>query len=158
MKKRTYIQGYYTPKNPEKYVGDISEIIYRSSWEKKFMQWCDKNSSVIQWNSEGLAIPYYSKIEDKQRRYFVDFIIKVRSADDQIKTLLIEIKPEAETKPPRPRKRQTKNYIMEQYTFQVNMDKWEAAREFARKHDMKFTILTEYDLGIKSRGLRRGTP
>jgi hypothetical protein len=47
-----YIQGYYTPKNPAKYVGDKSTIYYRSSWEKKFMVWADSNPNVIHWNSE----------------------------------------------------------------------------------------------------------
>lgn len=35
------------PKNPEKYVGDVNNIISRSSWETKFMNWCDQNPAVI---------------------------------------------------------------------------------------------------------------
>ena len=31
-----YRSGKYEPKNPEKYIGDIHNIIYRSSWEYRF--------------------------------------------------------------------------------------------------------------------------
>ena len=40
-------QGYFTPKNPEKYKGDPTNIIYRSGWEFKFFSYCDTNESVI---------------------------------------------------------------------------------------------------------------
>ena len=39
-KNSGFIQGYFNPKNPEKYKGP-SPIIYRSSWERKFMIMCD---------------------------------------------------------------------------------------------------------------------
>ncbi|MFM2010951.1 MAG: hypothetical protein RLZZ479_1342, partial [Bacteroidota bacterium] len=32
-KKSTYRQGYYVLNNPDKYIGDPTKIIYRSSWE-----------------------------------------------------------------------------------------------------------------------------
>jgi len=28
-------KGKYTPKHPEKYIGDVKKIIYRSLWERK---------------------------------------------------------------------------------------------------------------------------
>lgn len=32
---RQTLKGRYTIQNPEKYIGDTKNIIYRSSWEKK---------------------------------------------------------------------------------------------------------------------------
>ena len=50
-------QGRFKPRNPGKYKGDPSNIIYRSSWEKKFMLWCDCNLNVLEWGSEEIVIP-----------------------------------------------------------------------------------------------------
>ena len=39
-----YHQGTYKVKDPNKYVGDPNNIVFRSSWELKFMNWCDSVS------------------------------------------------------------------------------------------------------------------
>ena len=57
-KNSRYDQGYYDIYNPVKYVGK-RPIIYRSSWEKLFMSWCENNKQVKQWGSEVTAIPYW---------------------------------------------------------------------------------------------------
>ena len=44
--------GIYKPKNPQKYKGNPTRIIYRSMWEKKFMIFCDTTTSIIEWGSE----------------------------------------------------------------------------------------------------------
>ena len=36
--------GKYQPKNPKKYIGNLSRIHYRSLWERKFMVYCDTNN------------------------------------------------------------------------------------------------------------------
>ena len=36
-------KGIYRPSNPKKYKGDSKNIIYRSLWERKFMNYCDLN-------------------------------------------------------------------------------------------------------------------
>jgi hypothetical protein len=36
-------------------------------------------------------------------------------------------------------------------TYQVNQDKWKAAREWAKKNGFEFIILTEYELGLAKR-------
>jgi len=56
----TSYKGKYTPKNPNKYAGDPSKIIYRSLWERKFMVFCDETASVLKWSSEEISIPYFS--------------------------------------------------------------------------------------------------
>lgn len=114
------------------------------------MRWCDLNPSVIRWNSEGITVPYWSEADQKNRRYFVDFVIQLKSVDGEIKSILIEIKPDAETKPPSKRGRKKEStFLKECYTYQVNQDKWRHAQEWAKKNGMEFRVLTEYDLGIK---------
>jgi hypothetical protein len=39
-------QGMYQPRNPKKYKGDPSKIVFRSSWERLFMEWLDLNPDV----------------------------------------------------------------------------------------------------------------
>ena len=48
--------GRYHPTNPKKYTGDVTNIWYRSLWERKTMDWLDRNSNVLEWSSEELII------------------------------------------------------------------------------------------------------
>lgn len=142
---RNYHQGKFTPKNPEKYVGDVTNIIYRSSWELKFIKWCDSNPAVIKYASEELVIPYLSPVDQKIHRYFVDFVIMVKTRSGDIKKYAVEIKPEAQTIPPKQRK-QTKKYLTEMSTYMVNQAKWKAADEFCKTKGLEFIVLTEKHL------------
>ena len=72
-------KGKFKPSNPKKYVGNPANIIYRSSWEKKFMFYCDTNPDILQWASEEMAIPYYNPIDKKVHKYYPDFIVKTAS-------------------------------------------------------------------------------
>lgn len=137
--------------NPEKYQGDPTNIVCRSSWETKFVKWCDRNPSVLKYASEEFSIPYYSQADQKWRRYFVDFVIQLKQSDGNIKNFLIEIKPEQQTRPPKQGKKKTKTYLKEVYDWQVNNDKWNAAEQFAKDNNMEFIVLNEYDLGISKR-------
>lgn len=111
-------KGKYTPKNKSKYEGDPTNIIYRSMWERHCFRWCDENPKVKSWSSEEVVIPYLYEVDRKYHRYFMD--LKIVFED---KTVLVEIKPEAQTKPPTGSKR-TKKYISEGYTYVKNMNKW----------------------------------
>ena len=140
--------GRFNPKNPQKYVGDYKNIIYRSSWECKVMDWLDKNPEVISWASEELIIPYLSPVDGRWHRYFPDFLIKVRTRDGGFKTILIEVKPKKQTKEPEPQKRKTKRYITEVMTWGVNCSKWKAAKEYCADRGWTFQLITEDDLGL----------
>jgi hypothetical protein len=148
MYTKTY-KGRFRVVNATKYKGDITNIVYRSLWELKFMKWCDSSISVVEWGSETVIIPYISPIDNKAHRYFVDFYIKVRTKANNIEKYLIEIKPEKFTKPPEIPKKKTKRFIDEVFQYGVNDAKWKAAFEFCKDRNMKFVILTEKDLGIK---------
>lgn len=146
---KQYHQGKYKVKRPEKYKGDPTDVIYRSSWELKFMNWCDMNSAVIEWSSETTVIPYICPTDNRPHRYFIDFKIKVRDKDGNIKTYLVEIKPDKQTRPPETPKRKTKQYIHEVMTWGKNDAKWKYAREYCKDRGYEFIILTEHHLGIK---------
>ena len=44
-------KGLFKPKNPKKYKGDPTNIIYRSSWEKQMMIYFDNNEHIVEWQS-----------------------------------------------------------------------------------------------------------
>lgn len=146
MYKGVY-KGRYKVINPSKYRGDLGEVVYRSSWELKFMRWCDTNASVLEWGSETIIIPYRSPVDSKIHRYFVDFYIKVKTKAGVVK-YLVEIKPEKFTKPPEIPQRKTRKFIEEVFQYGTNQAKWKAANEFCEDRGMKFLVLTENDLGI----------
>lgn len=140
-------KGKFTPKNPTKYKGDPTNIIYRSSWELKVMNYLDSNPGVIWWGSEELFIPYWSPVDNKKHRYFPDFISKIKRKDGTVMTYIIEVKPHKQTMPP-VQKRKTKRYLEEAATYIVNQSKWKAATEFCKDHGWEFKVITEKDLGI----------
>lgn len=142
-------QGYFKPKNPEKYKGDPTNIVYRSGWELKLMLFLDDRKDIIQWSSEELIIPYRSPIDGKKHRYYPDFVVTKINKEGKKETILIEVKPLAQTKPPKKSKNITKKYITEVKTWGVNEAKWKAATEYCKDRGWSFQILTEQDLGIK---------
>jgi hypothetical protein len=143
-----YLQGKYLVKNKAKYLGDYKNVIYRSSWELKFLAWCDNNDNVVGFSSEEIIVPYKSPVDNKFHRYFVDCFAKIKNKEGDVKSYLIEIKPKKQTKPPEIKKRVTKQYITEVTTWAVNEAKWKAATEFCADRGWEFKILTENDLNI----------
>ena len=136
-------QGKYRPSYPRKYKGDTSNIIYRSSWEYKFMKWCDYTTSVQEWGSEEIIIPYISPVDGKRHRYFPDFYVKIQN-----RKYLVEVKPFKQTLEPKTQKRNTKRYINEVVTYHVNKAKWKAATEFCKDHSWEFMLITEKELKV----------
>ena len=140
-------KGKYNPRNPQKYKGNPHNVIYRSLWERKFMVYCDNNTSVLEWGSEEVIIPYVSPLDGRRHRYFPDFYIKVKQRDKTIKKMIIEVKPKIQCGPPKTPKRRTKRYINEVRTWGVNEAKWKAAIEWCVDRGMEFKILTEDHVG-----------
>ena len=149
-------KGRFKPANPEKYKGDPTKITYRSSWEFKFFRFVDQHPDVIWWQSEEIAIPYLSPIDNRVHRYFPDVILKKRVGPDQYETVMIEIKPKSQTMPPdiskrnkTPTGRISRRYLNEVKTYGINDAKWAAARKYCNERGWKFEIMTESHLGIK---------
>lgn len=144
-----YHQGKFHPKNPEKYTGDVNNIIYRSSWELKFMRYCDRKENILEWGSEEFFIPYYDPTTEKVRRYFPDFYMKVKESDGKISRYIVEVKPKKQTiKPQRTTRKRNKTYINEVLTYEKNMAKWKAALDFCESRLIHFKVITEDDLGL----------
>ncbi len=136
-------QGKFTPRFPRKYKGDPTNIIYRSSWEYKFIVWADTSTSVQEWASEEIAIPYISPVDGKRHRYFPDFYVKVKG-----KKSLVEVKPLYQTKEPKTQKKINKKYIREVVTYSVNHAKWKAAQKFCKANGWGFELITEKELKV----------
>lgn len=149
-------KGKFKPKNPQKYKGNPTNIIYRSLWEVKVFKLCDEHPDIIEWSSEEIVIPYYSPIDGKWHRYFPDVYLKKKLDDNRYEEILIEIKPEAQTKPPDIAKRNatktgriSRRYVNEVKRYGVNDAKWQAAKQYCDTRGWKFEILTEKNLGIR---------
>jgi len=145
-KKTKYHTGHYTPKNPEKYKGNYP-IVWRSSWELKFLKWVDSTPEILEYISETVFIHYFNPVKQRMARYFPDFIIKQKKKDGSIKRYLIEVKPHKETKPPvRKQGKKKATLLYEQMSWAVNQAKWKQAQIWAKKHNMEFLIITEKSL------------
>jgi len=138
-----YRQGIFAPKHPEKYVGDPSNIIFRSNLERRFFKHFDENPDIVAWGSEEIHIPYVSPIDGQWHRYFVDVIIKTRAG----KKFVVEIKPWDQCKPPKRPKRMTSRWKKDAVTYAINEAKWSSADNFCQKNGMEFVILTEKNIG-----------
>jgi hypothetical protein len=142
-------QGYFKPKNPQKYKGDPTNIIYRSSWELKLMNRLDIDDQIVSWASEEIVIPYRSPFDNKLHRYFPDFVVTKINKDGKKETIVIEVKPSKQTKAPERQEKITKKYLTEVKTWGINTSKWKAANEYCKDRGWKFMIITEKELGIK---------
>jgi hypothetical protein len=142
-----YRQGRFRPQNPKKYGGDPTNIVYRSSYELKFMQYCDLTESVISYQSEEFWIPYRSPLDGKTHRYFPDFFLKYKDKDGKIRNLVVEIKPAKDLKEPQTNPtRRTKSWAYSVKMWAINQAKWEAAKEWCADHNYEFKIMTEKEL------------
>ena len=145
--------GKYKVKNAKKYAGDCTKVIYRSLWEKYCFKWCDEETTVKSWSSEEVVIPYLYEVDRKYHRYFMDLKITFTSGQ----TILVEIKPDKETRPPTVSGRKTKRYITEGLTYVKNMNKWKTAKEYADNRGWGFEIWTEdtlHKMGIKPKSTK----
>jgi hypothetical protein len=139
-------QGLFRCQHPEKYKGS-QPILYRSSYEIKFMRWADHNPAVLSWGSESVIVPYQNPLTQKVSRYFVDFNITLKNKNGEIKKYLVEIKPSIQTIPPKPGKN-TRSLLRRQAEYVKNQAKWHAATQFATKKGSEFVVLTEKHLGL----------
>jgi hypothetical protein len=139
------MKGLYTPKNPQKYLGDPRKIRFLSSWEHRFMVSCDMNPNILQWGSEEFKIQYWNPIKNRVANYFPDFIIKYLNSKGEIITEVIEIKPKKQSVITKKTSTYDKLHLI------VNHAKWQAAVAVCESHGIKFRVVTEDDLFGKSK-------
>lgn len=138
--------------NPTKYVGR-RPITCRSGWEIKFVRWVDSNSNILEWTSEDIVIPYLYELDNRKHRYFPDFWLKLEDKEGNVVEHIIEIKPLAQTLPPKIPKRKTKQYRERVKTYIKNMNKFDAAQRHCKilrdkGRNITFQILTEKELQV----------
>jgi len=135
-----YAQGLFTPKNAQKYVGKHAPR-YRSGWELTFMMFLDSNSSIIQWASESVRIPYRNPLTGKASTYVPDFLVLYENKYKKQIAELVEIKPK-------------KQSLIESRTASaraiaivaVNHAKWASARAWCSQNGLIFRVITEDNL------------
>lgn len=137
--------GRFLPNHPKKYKGDVSNIIYRSLWERTVMVKLDMWDVILEWSSEELRIPYRSPLDNKIKMYFPDFLVRMNTPSG-IKMAILEVKPKKQTVEPNKPKRATKHYINELMEYGRNQAKWEAARAYCAARGWEFMILTEDEI------------
>jgi hypothetical protein len=149
------LHGNFFPLHKEKYVGP-SNIVFRSSWEKKLMEYLDRNPNVTEWNSEGMIVQYTdpTRLDDEHKptvhKYFVDFNATIKQKDGTLRKFSIEVKPSAQCHAPiKTKKTDEKAFMQRMITFLRNQAKWAAANKASEQRGMKFIILTERELNIK---------
>ena len=115
--------------------------------ERRFMEWCDSNDKCYKCCSEEVVIPYISPIDNKQHRYFPDFLIQTPKG-----WFLIEVKPLTQSRPPKKlvvenlELKKKRRYIKSVQTWLINEAKWKAATKGCEKKGWSFQILTEKQL------------
>jgi hypothetical protein len=134
-------KGFFKPKHPEKYKGDPTNIVWRSTWELKYMMQLDHDPLVLEWSSESVVVPYVSPKDNKLHRYFPDF--KVKRSDG---TYIIEIKPLKDMITPI--NKGQRGYLKQLMTVAVNKRKFESAKRWCESRQYTFKLLTERELNI----------
>ena len=135
--------GKYKVVNPQKYSGvDVNNIKYKSLLERRFMKFLDLSGNVQNWCYEGIIVPYVCGTDNKLHRYFPDFLVLFTDG----RRVLVEIKPQSECSAPKKRKRKTRRYLTECFTYCKNMSKWAAAEHFCKKRGWEFKIVTDAQL------------
>ena len=135
-------QGYFRIDECLKYRGQ-GPIIYRSSWEKKFCEYCERSPDIAWWSSESVQIRYYHPITKKVHTYFPDFLLRMTDGS----TIIAEIKPKFQLVEPKPPKRRTpesvKKFARTMRDYVTNMAKAKAAKELAAKRGFRYLLVTE---------------
>ena len=140
---KNYKQGWYELLNPSKYIIPSDDVMksfhedgyvkYKSSYELKAIEFCDNSNKVELWSLEPFPIKYIKPTDNKYHRYYVDLFVKFTNGE----RVIAEIKPKNQTFLP---KNPTPYQLV---TYAINKAKWDAAKEYAERSNIRFTILDE---------------
>lgn len=164
--RKSYRQGQYVPVHPEKCLNTNGKISakppeYRSSWELKFMRYCDIRDRVLEWGSEIIKIPYYSEVDGKTHQYVTDFYFVCRPVHGEgVQKYICEVKPKSQVAnldengdvvypdPPKVKSQKALQAWQERCNvIRINNCKWQAARKWCRENGFIFKILSEEQVG-----------
>ena len=139
-KKSRFHQGVIDPRTCKKlYESQKNTLIkYQSGLELQFIKYCEAMTHIKAWANEPFSINYVSRLDNRIHEYFPDFIIENTNG----KKALVETKPYAQTVKP-----SMNDSLWAKESWIKNIDKWRAAKEWAKQHDMDFIIVTEKFFG-----------
>lgn len=145
-------QGYFDISESKKYNGRIKKVIYRSSWEKMFCMWCERNTNVVNWCSESVAIKYHCPLTNTVKNYYPDFWVKMKDG----KVWLVEVKPfkeygEIPSLPKRKTKKAMKSYTYLHNAVKVNFSKFKSAKAYCNTRGWSFLVADEKWFGINKK-------
>lgn len=169
MFNKNYLKGKFVPKNPKKclnYNGKIKnakDIVFRSSYEKIFCNFLDLDENVIEWGSEIVEIPYYSKTDNRKHKYITDFVFVSKNSNNIIEKWLVEIKPKTQVPilnekkqivyPDLPKMKRLTQKRIDRWKLHCdiltkNHEKWESAKAWCKNNNYKFKVITEDELAL----------
>jgi len=135
-----FAQGKFVPTQPAKYIGNKVPT-YRSSWEWRFMNFCDTHPGIQRWACESIKIPYRNPLTGRNSIYIPDFLIQYVDKTNATHVDVIEIKPQNQAV----LESVGKNKIR-QAQFVQNQAKWSAATAWCRQQGIRFRVVTENEL------------
>lgn len=135
-----WAQGSYSPKNPQKYIGNHNPK-YRSGWELTFMTFCDTHKNVLYWASEALRIPYKHPVTGKQTIYIPDFFVVYENKLGKKVAEVVEIKPKKQSLI------ESKGAsAKDRMIVAINHAKWQSAMAYCKSQGYIFRVITEDDI------------
>lgn len=155
----SYKQGIMLTETLIGYKGKKQKIEVLSSYEFKAIRMLQQLYSLKRidgWANEESIFKYIDSVQDKERRYFMDFTI---TKGDYV--IFVEVKPAIKLiYPKKPKQfkgqKSINNYRNLVVEFLLNQDKWKAVREWCNEQNSKigfekykFVIWTENELSIK---------
>ena len=135
-----FAQGKFVPTQPAKYIGNKTPT-YRSSWEWRFMQFCDTHPSIQRWACESIKVPYRNPLTGRNSIYIPDFLIQYVDKNNATQIDIIEIKPQNQAVLESVGKNKTR-----QAQFVQNQAKWSAATNWCKQQGIRFRVVTENEL------------
>ncbi len=135
-----WAQGIYEVKNKSKYIGNHAPR-YRSGWELTFMTFLDTHTSVLNWASEAIRIPYKHPFTGKQTTYVPDFFIVYENKYGKKYAEVVEIKPKKQSMIESKSASQKDRMVVA-----INHCKWQAAMAYCKSQGFTFRVITEDEL------------
>ena len=136
-KQGRFKQGYINPQTCKKLFPSKrnTPIIYRSSYERRFIEYLESNPKVQYWGSECTPIDYTDSYDNTHHTYFPDYVALIEGVYH-----LFEIKPYNQCIAPSPLLPKD-GYAWK--TYIKNLSKWKATQTLCESKGMKFQIITE---------------
>lgn len=127
-----YHQGYINIDTCHKLIDKSKPVIFRSSYERKFVTWLEICKDIKSWGSECICINYLMP-DGSTHHYYPDYYVERTDGTRYI----IEIKPSNQTQPPS----NENSWLYKEWV--KNCCKWKAAMKFCESHNLQFKIITE---------------